>query len=1722
MSDEKSYDLPQGIDIKLESINAASSGNTTQPTIRVGQDEQSGWYERQDGATVFVSYGQDSIVQHWLYTKFNQSVMLHEFKVPNELIEELDDKCGILYKKQGVKGLFWREQNTEYNLITGEKIVSDKTAQLPQSQLTTADRDKIISELELRLKSKLTKSSDAGHDTDDERANANNDILVLQIPVIESNIEELKTEISNISNLFAGKTDFNNLNIDVAKHSVDLSNIKVSMSTSRDKINDAIAKVAENTNANLELSRKVADIDVALVSFHDKTNLDDTENKSLLLNMSNLIDEIKLEINELQNKTVANSDELKLAKVQFDEKVAAVESRLKATKIVLDNKIQLASPRLSNIEEQPQRSQSMSAQNMPSAQSALSPRPGVPMLQLDKIVSDQSATLSPRMTTPRTAGDVISVSKLKSDVAEIQLQIKELITAAESLKASRIVVQEKTNNNANAISALQSNVASLQDKDLKHSATSEELRTTADILKADIAALKNMAQVSSSANDVRISDMEKNVTLTRNQTESLLTVVNSLNESSNQLGVKMATEFPALLKQTEQLQLQMGETSKQLGETSKQLGETSTEIQKVSITSQNNLTEVKNTIVDAQNSIAELKQSVDAKVGQEALDAIKKAILLQLRDAVGDKASNADFEQFRAQLSIATADKLDAKELEAFKTEMVAMVSHKANVTVVNGLQNELSSKLGADAVESIKTAIKNELKSETPQPLPNDGELRAIVDSLRIALESKIDANALKPLKTELATKVNLDAVDSLKAAIKDELTAPQIQAEFKQLDTVIDSINNNIDVLAQKINKTPQDIDVKLVAVNEKLADVTAKVADVDAKLVTINEKLVDVTAKVVDVDTKLVTINEKVVDVDAKLVAVNEKVDTKLVTINEKVADVDAKLVAVNEKVDTKLVDMTAKVVDVDAKLVTINEKVDTKLVDVTAKVVDVDTKLVTINEKVDAKLVDVTSKVDAKLVDVALKLTNIDETVTAKVSDIEAKLGTLAQKNDPMTSAGLFHNNKKELIEEIASNLNDAETKFDAKVAEMHTNVSETIQKEINSGSIRAAIDTATQSAHAAMDAISELSAKLDSTQQNNLIKLQQMDDIGAKLASLTLLTNKLPELSERLTEILNKQNDAAVNLNTVATKTSAIETADAMQFMSGTMEKKNEDLYYNGQLCRMPDEIKLSDKKQITAENVNLSADGGMKFSVHGSQIAKISESGVELNEDIAFHELSLDKFPDLLQKSIANPTKSYVYARQQQLWNMVNGKDTKIMTKSTTVVEVPFTPDDVKIGDGDFVTYDKYGILKKISRVEPTKIPDPQLGDYPIKKVLDISQVDGPQIVTLCAKSTSTSTEAKFADVDIKSESGSLLQSKAQITDQIIVISRASINKFAAVKPSLTRIKCIYQKADYIILFAIDGQTVQFICVYSNGDVITKEIKLDGFVSHYDAVYDVEHNQCIFVGFDPQKLNLICILVSNDGAEIKFDVKYEIMGNNIVSGDKKIGICIAPFKTYVISCGRFKLAIEAENCLRNGPVYIDNQVDNCASMYYNADFGVLMSFDSFTGSGCCVQILDLMDLGIDKINVFKVSGAAEPLAIVEDLLLYKNKKDTPILRKIVYDGQSLVTNTSVEVDAQRIKVCKDECYLIGTSLSSVKRDDLVADILGIVVKTMQTTVDVHLHSTLFDAETLNEDFPQAWIGKKLYLKNTQEQFPTNLSTSAEDGMLIGQCVTKNHIMLARF
>jgi hypothetical protein len=128
---EETLNNPMGMAYSLGKSVYKHLGNTADPTITFDNDPTIGWYLNNAGEMIFTAQGYDNIVQAPDRTEFLCPVVINE--IDEEFAPLPLNHKGILYRKPGSDGLWWKTLTCEVDLTA-----SGNNLALMQSQLESA------------------------------------------------------------------------------------------------------------------------------------------------------------------------------------------------------------------------------------------------------------------------------------------------------------------------------------------------------------------------------------------------------------------------------------------------------------------------------------------------------------------------------------------------------------------------------------------------------------------------------------------------------------------------------------------------------------------------------------------------------------------------------------------------------------------------------------------------------------------------------------------------------------------------------------------------------------------------------------------------------------------------------------------------------------------------------------------------------------------------------------------------------------------------------------------------------------------------------------------------------------------------------------------------------------------------------------------------------------------------------------------------------------------------------------------------------------------------------------------------------------------------------------------------------------------------------------------------------------------------------------------------
>ena len=920
MSRENSNYFPIAPDIKLAKIAAATSGDKKEPAIIVGEDAASGWYEREDGATVFASYGEDNIIQHWDYTEFRQAIFLAGYEPKTIEIEN----GGLLYRKPNEPGLWWQEGTTEFNLITKEvrDTLAIKKEKLGTFKLTEQEKEALLVELEGRLQIKkilndvrdgaqLDDAHSDGKNTDDLRQADNNDIILMQIPTLEMGLEDAKKDLAeikvSISDLESVKQGVVMLRSDVENLKVDISNTKTGMLNVRTNVSNLVSEL-KNLSEQAATKKEVVD----LVARVDQLQNGIAEFSALNKKLFDIDNQMKESVKFLDDK-------IKTSKVVLDGKI---ENKIKA----VNDSIEALTPRLlspRNLREITEEDDQQGDLDMgelisprrattsPAGSPAVSPA-NVPKLSLslaNPVTGVQSARQASARDsareTPRSQADIILFNTFRTDIIELQRSVKDIqdkIREIDQLKAARVTLLEKIKTleadlRAN-IDGLRSNVESLQQSDIRTSAAIEALKASDDNFKAGLVVLKSQLHAKLEELRIQIVSVETNY-------QEIMTRIDSLNASLGQMVSEFAESKVAwnnllglpqniieLKAKDDELKVKDDELKVQVNQVQQQI----TDLAICQTADNTALVEVKQKVNTLENNLAnaliQIQQKFDALPTNPSGDNSADIIALKTTD-IELKAADAELKANVEELKITTNQNVSVLQqaVEELKTNVVELktvdAELKANITELKTADVELKTnveelKANVAELKAVDTELKTsvvELRTEVDQKV---SVLQQSVSELKAA-DAELKTNVAE-LKTEVAQKAN-------ETSLMREENAANIAAIREELKTIsANAINievvNSILANLEKIN---QDNQLETAAI-QRLSD-----------NVNLLPSVQQVAQQIADLKTELQSsIEQEKVSTEQKIGEINNRLENLQIGIPEEIKGMPEKLAAVENQV------------------------------------------------------------------------------------------------------------------------------------------------------------------------------------------------------------------------------------------------------------------------------------------------------------------------------------------------------------------------------------------------------------------------------------------------------------------------------------------------------------------------------------------------------------------------------------------------------------------------------------------------------------------------------------------------------------------------------------------------------------------------------------------------------------------------------------------------------
>ena len=317
------------------------------------------------------------------------------------------------------------------------------------------------------------------------------------------------------------------------------------------------------------------------------------------------------------------------------------------------------------------------------------------------------------------------------------------------------------------------------------------------------------------------------------------------------------------------------------------------------------------------------------------------------------------------------------------------------------------------------------------------------------------------------------------------------------------------------------------------------------------------------------------------------------------------------------------------------------------------------------------------------------------------------------------------------------------------------------------------------------------------------------------------------------------------------------------------------------------------------------------------------------------------------------------------------------------------------------------------------------------------------------------------------------------------------------------------------------------------------------------AEYDKSNDIIIVLAFSSENRNFIVSLIKASHNEdnptmVLGTIDTTISTNIILENNKQLGLILLPCSA-LITYGCSKTVIlytSYDGPITSGETILDYQTIECIDYLYDDYNSKIITIEKSIANSSYIQIYEILGSHIQKLSSHLLNNIIYPIGISKSADKSKNKylfmfsetlreTNTNFINLEINDCNielKLVTSLQENVPYNLLDGIKQgkNIFYIGNSVDSylcsyqsglktiiniIKIDN--SELIGYVKKVKKTEDKYLLNLVLKTSPTIELNFPDNFVGKKIYLSNPKNIFPQNFSTDKNFGIYIGLCVENN-------
>jgi hypothetical protein len=209
---------------------------------------------------------------------------------------------------------------------------------------------------------------------------------------------------------------------------------------------------------------------------------------------------------------------------------------------------------------------------------------------------------------------------------------------------------------------------------------------------------------------------------------------------------------------------------------------------------------------------------------------------------------------------------------------------------------------------------------------------------------------------------------------------------------------------------------------------------------------------------------------------------------------------------------------------------------------------------------------------------------------------------------------------------------------------------------------------------------QIEIKLDKNQTETIVL-----DGGIQMTVTQDPTSTIQTVGSNNTDVSLNTAETLSNVTVAKSFNIADETGTIMsvnhsrlEVLGGIMEKKDNTLYFNGETLKgLQFPLRLTPENRIWAGQLTLEnfPGKGLVISHDDNSVFEVNTNNVSLNLPIVMNSLSNEQRADIVVQSVANPQKSFLYKKENDLMLTQGTKEINLLERYNPIIDIEMEQD---------------------------------------------------------------------------------------------------------------------------------------------------------------------------------------------------------------------------------------------------------------------------------------------------------------------------------------------------------------------------------------------------------------------------------------------------------------